>query len=261
MLKAFQEFVDIIKTLRGPNGCPWDKEQTLGSLTPFIIEEAYELVDAIEKQNYQHIKEELGDIFLHVVMLANMADEENQFNIADVINSEKEKMILRHPHVFKNVKVDSISDIWQNWENIKLTEKPKGNSVLAEIPKNLPSLLRAEKIQKKLSRLGFDWDDTTEPIKNLEKEVIEFKNEIFQHEQNQKNIEEELGDILFSIVNIARKLNINAEIALKNSNQKFIDRVKAIENLLKDENKKITDLSLAEFDTYWEKVKKKTNEF
>ncbi|MFA5880221.1 MAG: nucleoside triphosphate pyrophosphohydrolase [Candidatus Margulisiibacteriota bacterium] len=254
-LQIFQAFIDVIKTLRGPNGCPWDKMQTMASLIPFIIEEAYELVEAIEHNDYDHIKEELGDILLHVVMLANMAEETDQFSINDVIELEKAKMIGRHPHVFKDVKVTSISDVWQNWEAIKLKEKPEQKSVLDQIPKSLPSLLQAEKIQKKLSRLGFDWDSPVEPIKKLEEEVAEFKAEVLKQNQDLFAMEEEFGDILFSMVNIARKLNINAEVALKNANQKFIDRIKKIESNLSRENRKLTDLTLNEFDCYWEAVK------
>lgn len=267
-MKVFDEFIKIIKKLRAPDGCPWDQKQTPASLTPHIIEEAYELVEAIEQKDDQHIKEELGDILLHIVMLSNMAEEQNQFTLSDVIESEKAKMILRHPHVFKDTKVNSIQEIWHNWEKIKQTEKSNNpeDSFFQNVPHNLPSLLQAEKIQKKLSRLGFEWDHISGPIEKLFEEITEFKEELLKKEALKKErlsseedhktcLEEELGDILFSIVNIARMLDLNPEMALRKSNQKFCARIKKIENLLKKEKKKLTDLSFQEFDHYWEKVK------
>jgi tetrapyrrole methylase family protein/MazG family protein len=258
-MKIFSEFVEIIKKLRAPGGCPWDRKQTMSSITPHIIEEAYELVDAIKQNDKEKIKDELGDVLLHVVMLANMAEEKQQFSISDVIASEKEKMIIRHPHVFADTKVKSINEVWQNWEKIKHkkeNEKNANASILDNIPPSLPALMAATKIQKKVARVGFDWNDVSGPIKKVYEEIDEIKNIDFSDLSKKDNLKMELGDLLFSIVNICRKMEIDAEEALYLSNNKFINRFKKVEKKAKKLNKNIYDMSLKELDKIWEEIKK-----
>ncbi|MFC1752059.1 nucleoside triphosphate pyrophosphohydrolase [Thermoproteota archaeon] len=259
----FKAFKELIKRLRAPGGCPWDRKQTYQTLTPYIIEEAYELVDAIESKDYQAMCEELGDIFLHVVMISNMAEEEELFNISDVISQVSEKMITRHPHVFADTKVDSIKDVLQNWERIKVTEKQKKEkatqlSLLSDIPVHFPSLLQAHKIQKKVSRVGFDWPDVNGAVEKVHEEVKELE-EVYQaqsaenktHSSDKEKLEEELGDILFSLVNVARKMNIDPELALRKSNRKFIQRFQKLESHAKEQDKEIEQMSIDELDELW----------
>jgi MazG family protein len=181
--------IDIVKRLRAPNGCPWDREQTFQSLTPHIIEEAYELVDAIEKESFSDIKEELGDVLLHVVMLSELAAEKNEFSISDVARQVAEKMIRRHPHVFADTKVDSVADVWKNWDAIKKQEKNQNNLIDA-IPKNLPALMQAALIQKRVSRIGFDWADIQGPIDKIYEELNEVQQQIKENKNDKKRIEE-----------------------------------------------------------------------
>lgn len=251
-MSSFEELIGIVKTLRGPNGCPWDKEQTLQSLTPYILEEAYELVDAIESGSVKDIQEELGDALLHVVMLSNIAEEQQAFNVYDVADHVSKKMIHRHPHVFGDTKVDNVDDVWKNWETLKKEEKDPNLSAMATIPNHLPALLQAHKIQKRASRLGFDWPDQEGAFDKLKEEIQEFL-----ESQTNANKEEEAGDLLFSLVNILRKENINPEEALRKCNKKFIHRFDHMEKSAKAQNKSFEKLSLEEKEALWENAKKK----
>lgn len=251
-----QELLNIIKTLRSPNGCPWDKEQTFQSLTPYIIEEAYELVDAMEATqtgHYDNLKEELGDVLLHVVMLAAMAEENQAFDFSAVAKTISEKMIRRHPHVFSDTKVNSVDDVWKNWDAIKKTEH--NQPLLASIPKHLPSLMRAYKIQKKAAKQGFDWPDTQGPFDKIQEEIQEIKAVIASPIPNTDDLTEEMGDLLFSVVNLSRKLGIDPEKALTLCNEKFIKRFNYIEKSIQDENRDWADKTPEELDALWEKAK------
>ena len=226
-MNTIENLANIVKKLRSPEGCPWDKEQTFKSLIPCIIEEAYELVDAIESENINHIKEELGDVLLHVVMLSTIAEENQQFNYDDVANDVGHKMIRRHPHVFGDAQADTVEDVWKHWETIKKTET-SSHSIMDNIPK-LPALLEAQKVQKKAQRAGFDWDDKTGVIDKLNEEIREFTEACALNDRDA--IEDEAGDVLFSIVNVLRKMNINAEDVLRKSNKKFVNRFQKMEEI------------------------------
>ena len=246
-----KELTDLIKTvtiLRGPHGCPWDKEQTFKSLTSCVIEEAYELVEALENETPEHLKEELGDVLLHVVMLSIMAEEKNYFTFQHVAQHVNNKMIHRHPHVFGDKKAKTIEDVWENWEQAKKQEK-KAQSIMDNVPK-LPALSQAQKIQKKAARVGFDWPDKTGPIEKVKEEVAEFEDAFLN--KDAEALAEEAGDILFACVNCLRKAGIDAEEALRQTNKKFMSRFKHMEAL--DEN--FEKLTLPEKEKLWEKAKK-----
>jgi tetrapyrrole methylase family protein/MazG family protein len=255
-MENFLQLVNIIKTLRGPNGCPWDKEQTHLSITNHLIEESYELVEAIKDKNPQHIKEELGDVLLQVLLHSQIADDENHFNIDDVIKDLNEKLIRRHPHVFSDEEASNSSDVEKNWDLIKAKEKKHHaeGSILNSIPKSLPSLFEAYKIGKKANKVGFDWNDKDPCLDKISEEMEELKEAL--ENKNHQEISEELGDVLFSLTNFARHLKINPEEALKNTNQKFRDRFKFIENELAKLNKNWQDYNLDELDQLWDKAKK-----
>ena len=252
-MKKVQELVDIVKKLRSPEGCPWDKEQTFQSLTPCIIEEAYELVDAIESEDFAHIKEELGDVLLHIVMLSNMAEEQEQFDYQAVAEDVGNKMIRRHPHVFGDAKADNVDEVWKNWEAIKKKEKQTA-SIMDKIPK-LPALLEAQKLQKKAKRAGFDWKNTEGAINKLHEELKEFTEAC--ESKNLKEIEDEAGDVIFSVVNILRKLDINAEDVLRKSNKKFVKRFQKMEEISSTSD--FNHLTFEEKVDLWAQAKKKLN--
>ena len=225
-MNSCDKLIEIVEKLRDPNGgCPWDLKQTHKSLIANFIEEIYEAVEAIENQNYENLKEELGDILLHIIMQAQIAKEEELFSIEDVIENISRKLIERHPHVFGKVKVKDVKEVSENWENIKLSEK-KRDSVLDGIPHSMPALIVAHRIQEKAASIGFDWNHEKYAIDKLFEEIDEFKK---AYEENDKiEMEKELGDILFSVVNIARKLNIDAESSLRLTIKKFENRFKKV---------------------------------
>ncbi|MCP4049931.1 MAG: nucleoside triphosphate pyrophosphohydrolase [bacterium] len=237
-----------------PDGCPWDREQTCKSITPFIIEEAYELVEAINNNSYENIKEELGDVLLHVVMLSVMAEEESHFFIEDVINNVTDKMIRRHPHVFSKDRIDTAEGVRKNWEKIKKEEKKE--HLMDSIPGSLPALMQAELIQSRVSRAGFDWNDIQGPLDKIVEEIEEVKQEIKQKNKNKEKIKEEFGDVLFSLVNFARKAEINPEEALKMSNKKFISRFKKVEELCEEKGVSVAGMGLDKLEELWQKAKK-----
>ncbi len=250
-----KELVNVIKKLRSPEGCPWDKKQTPKSLIPQLLEEVYELVDAIYENDKEKIKEELGDVLLHIVFQSVFAEEKKDFTMDDVIKEIVEKIIRRHPHVFGNKKINSIEELNITWEKIKANEKGKENRGLLDgIPKSLPALMYAYKITKKVQKVGFDWPDVANLYEKLEEEFSEFEQALIN--KDIENIEEEFGDILFMLVNLARKLNINPEEALMKTNKKFIKRFKFIEENLKKENLNFEDVNLEYMDNLWEKAKK-----
>ncbi|HHT37143.1 MAG: nucleoside triphosphate pyrophosphohydrolase [Candidatus Wallacebacter cryptica] len=248
--------IEIMAQLRSEEGCPWDREQTHQSLTRYLIEEAYEVIDAIEEQDDQALAEELGDVLLQVVFHAQIGAEDGRFTMDDVLNAVCEKMIRRHPHVFADTEVHSVKDVLSNWEAIKRKEKANQDreSLLDGIPRHLPALLRAEKVQSKASKVGFDWDDISGTFAKLEEEIEEFKQAAASGNQDQ--ITAEMGDLFFSLVNICRFLNINPEQALNLTTDKFIRRFQYIEKEAARENRELNTMSLAEMDQLWEKAKK-----
>ena len=251
--KKFKELVDIVKTLRGPFGCPWDKEQTLYSLKANIVEEVYELIDALDTKDIENIKEELGDLLLHVIFHSILAEEEGLFTLQAVIENIKEKLIKRHPHVFGDLKVKDSAEVLKNWEKLKKIEKNNRKSILDSIPKSLPSIEKALKLQKRTKAVGFDFANIDDALDKVEEEIKELKYSIKC--EDKELIGEELGDLLFSIINIARLLNINPDEALRGANQKFINRIKFIEKKLTLSNKSIENTSLDELNNLWEKSK------
>ncbi len=249
----FEELIRIVERLRGPDGCPWDKEQTSSSLISYLLEETYEVIEAIDEKNWDGLKEEIGDLMLHMVFQATIAKEDELFDISESLKNINEKLIRRHPHVFdkKNLVKDSIKP---NWELEKHKEK-KRNSRLDGVPQNLPGLIRAQRIQEKASYVGFDFQKEEEIWNKILEELEELKDA--QQNNNKDEILEEIGDAIFSLTNLARFLGVSADDALRKSNNKFISRFKKIENELKGKGKKIEESSLNEMDQIWNAIKKK----
>ncbi|WP_459212894.1 nucleoside triphosphate pyrophosphohydrolase [Aquimarina rhabdastrellae] len=249
-LKAFDRLLTIMDELR--EQCPWDKKQTLQSLRHLTIEETYELGDAILDNDINEIKKELGDILLHIVFYSKIGSETGDFDIADVANTICDKLIHRHPHVYGDIKVASEEDVKQNWENLKLKEGNK--SVLQGVPKSLPALVKANRIQDKVAAVGFDWEEPYQVFNKVKEELEELQDEV---ENNDKDkIEAEFGDVLFSMINYARFLNVNPENALERTNKKFIKRFQYIEQKARENNTKIDKMSLDELNVYWDEAKK-----
>ena len=254
--KDFNDLVSIIDTLRGEDGCSWDKEQTHESMRNQLIEECYEVIDAINNDDIDGIIEELGDVLLHVVFHASIGNDDGYFNITDVIESICKKMIYRHPHVFKNKEQITSEEVLSNWDELKTKEK-KFNSVTEElkaIAKSLPSLIRADKVQKKAAKVGFDWDKVEDAALKVEEELKEVL-EVYKSD-NKEKIEEEVGDLLFSCVNVARFLKVNEEEALNKTTEKFIKRFSFIEEFALLKGKKLTEMTLEEMDNLWNEAKK-----
>ncbi|EHO12740.1 nucleoside triphosphate pyrophosphohydrolase MazG [Myroides odoratimimus] len=248
-LEAIDRLLTILDELRVK--CPWDKKQTFDSLKNLTVEEMYELVDAITEGDTDEMKKELGDLLMHIVFYAKIGSEQSLFDIKDVADSISDKLIFRHPHIYGDVKVDSEKDVLANWEKLKLKE---GNrSVLAGVPRGLPALIKAYRIQEKASGVGFDWDEASDVWQKVEEEIEEFKVEVKAN--NQDLMEEEFGDILFTLVNYARHKGIDPEKALARSNSKFISRFNIVEELVNKENGSFEDVTLQELDQYWNKAK------
>jgi len=250
-LIAFERLLTIMDELR--DGCPWDRKQTFESLRYLTIEETYELSDAILKGDEIEIKKELGDLMLHLVFYSKIGSEKGSFDITDVLNSICEKLIHRHPHIYSSTVVANDEDVKANWEKIKLTEKGGNKSVLAGVPKSLPAMVKAYRIQEKARGVGFDWENSDQVFEKVEEELMEFKHELSTG--NSKNIEAEFGDLLFSLVNFSRFININPEDALERTNLKFIERFSHIEKQAKVNNRKINELTLVEMEHYWNEYK------
>ncbi|WP_350292312.1 nucleoside triphosphate pyrophosphohydrolase [uncultured Croceitalea sp.] len=249
-LKAFDRLLTIMEELRAQ--CPWDKKQTLQSLRHLTIEETYELGDAILDNDLNEVKKELGDLLLHIVFYAKIGSETNDFDIADVANEICDKLINRHPHIYGDVKVDNEEQVKENWENIKLKEGKK--SVLEGVPNSLPALVKANRIQEKVAGVGFDWEKPEQVFEKLEEELAEFQEEVKINDTDK--MEAEFGDVLFSMVNYARFLEISPENALERTNKKFIKRFKFLEQKAKEMNKSLKEMSLAEMDVFWEQSKR-----
>lgn len=247
---AFERLLNIMDELR--SGCPWDKEQSFESLRILSIEEVYELSEEILNKNPDGIKKELGDLMLHLVFYSKIGEEQNLFDVADVLDSICEKLIRRHPHIFSDTEVENADDVLNNWEKIKMTEGRK--SALSGVPSSLPSLVKAYRIQEKASGIGFDWDNKNQVWGKVVEEIGEFEKEL--HDKNMEKAEEEFGDIFFTLVNYARFLDINPDDALEKTNQKFIKRFKTIEEKAIEMNKDIDKMSLDEMNEIWEKSKK-----
>ena len=249
-LKAFDRLLTIMDELR--EQCPWDQKQTMETLRPLTIEETYELGDAILDADLNEVKEELGDLLLHIVFYSRIGSETNDFDISDVINGICEKLIHRHPHIYSDVKVKDETEVKQNWENLKLKEGKL--SVLQGVPKSLPALVKACRIQEKVAGVGFDWEHSDQVWSKVEEEIGELKEEIVN--KNQDAIEDEFGDVLFSLINYARFLNINPENALERTNKKFIKRFQYLEKKAKGLQKSLSEMNLDEMDVYWDESKK-----
>ena len=249
-MKEFYKLVDIMNKLRGENGCLWDKEQTRESLKATFLEEAYEVLEVMEKGG-EELSGELGDLLLHIVFQAKIAEEKEEFNIEDVARKINEKLIRRHPHIFSDTKIIDTKDIEKNWEEIKKLEKEHKNriSILDGIPKGMPGLLRAEKIQKKVSAYGFDWENIEDVFEKVKEEIQEVAEAV--EEKDKVHIEEEIGDLLFALTNYSRHLGISSTEALRKANEKFERRFRYIEN-----NCDISNTSLEKMENLWDEVKK-----
>ena len=255
-LEAFDRLLTIMDELR--ENCPWDKKQTLESLRHLTIEETYELSDSIIEGDLQEIKKELGDLMLHMVFYSKIAEEKNAFDLADVLNGICDKLVHRHPHIYGDVDVANEEEVKQNWEKLKLKEKGN-NSVLGGVPKSLPALVKAMRIQEKARGVGFDWEEKGQVWAKVEEEMQEFRDEFNVEGDVPINPDlamSEFGDMLFSLINYARFLNINPEEALERTNKKFIKRFKYLESESSKDGKTISEMSLAEMDAYWEEAKK-----
>ena len=248
-MKAFERLLNIMDELR--EKCPWDQKQTIQSLRYLTIEELYELSDAIIDNDMQEVKKELGDILLHIVFYSRIASEKNYFDIEDVINSICEKLIHRHPHIYGDTKVSNEYDVKKNWEKLKLKEGKK--SVLEGVPKSLPALVKAYRIQEKVRGVGFDWDNKKQVWDKVLEEIEELKVEVLNGDQ--KKIESEFGDVIFALTNYSRFINVNPEDAIEKANKKFMKRFKVMEKLLNDEGLNFDQMNLEEMDVYWNKAK------
>ncbi len=250
--EKFEELITIVKRLKAPDGCPWDREQTNASLLPYFLEEAYEVIESVDNENWIELKEELGDILLHVIFQAVLAEENGHFNINDSLDNVNEKLVRRHPHVFGDAKADKAFHAKQNWEAEKHKEKNR-KSRLDGVPKTLPALIRAQRLQQKASYAGFDWDKVEQVWDKIHEEILELKEA--QSNNTKEHIAEEIGDVLFSVVNLARFLDIPAEDALRRTNKKFTDRFSQVEAELKKRGKMVEDSSLEEMDAIWNEAK------
>jgi XTP/dITP diphosphohydrolase len=247
--ESFEKLVRIMDDLR--EKCPWDKKQTIASLRQLTLEETYELADAITENDWKGIKEELGDLLLHIVFYAKIGSEQNQFTLEQVINGISEKLIARHPHIYGNEQVENEEDVKRNWEKLKLKEGKK--SVLSGVPKTLPSLVKAMRLQEKAKQVGFEWENREQVWEKVEEEIAELKEAI--NEKDQRKVEEEFGDVLFSLVNFARFLSIDAENSLEITNKKFINRFTQMEQAALSKGRNLNEMTLEEMDSIWNEIK------
>jgi XTP/dITP diphosphohydrolase len=253
--ELFQQLLDIMDKLR--DGCPWDKKQTFETLRKLTIEETYELGDAILQKNMDEIKKELGDLLLHIVFYAKLGDEQNAFNINDVIEGICNKLVYRHPHVFSDTKVENAGEVMQNWEDLKRKEGTK--SVLAGIPSSLPALVKANRIQEKVRAVGFDWEKKDQIWDKVQEELKELQQEV--KDDNQDDIENEFGDLIFSIINAARLYEVDPESALERTNQKFMNRFKFLEDKTINQGVSLKNMTLEEMNVIWDQAKKSNSTF
>ena len=247
--EAFIRLIEIMDKLRVE--CPWDKKQTIASLRYLTIEEVYELSDAILDENFEEIKKELGDLLLHIVFYSRIASEKKAFDISDVLNTISDKLVHRHPHIYSDVKVKDEKEVKVNWEKLKLKEGKK--SVLEGVPKSLPAIVKAYRIQEKVRGIGFDWQNKNQVWDKVIEEIKELK---FEEKKSSNKIEDEFGDVLFSLVNYSRFINVNPEDALEKTNKKFIRRFQFLEEKIKNDGKELSDLSFDEMNEYWDAAKK-----
>jgi tetrapyrrole methylase family protein/MazG family protein len=259
-MSSFEKLVSIMAQLRSAEGCPWDKEQTHNTLRPYLIEEAYEVLEALDLGDDQSFKEELGDLLLQVVFHAQIATEEDRFTIEDISQHIVDKLIRRHPHVFGEVEANTAGEVLNNWEKIKQQERGnKTESVLNGLPAQLPALLRAHRIQEKVAQVNFDWDQINDVLNKVREEFEELADVVGKKEEDQNKsdrLEEEMGDLLFSLVNVSRHLNITPEDALRRSNQKFIKRFRYIEDILQLNGERLDQASFERLDELWDEAKK-----
>jgi len=264
MSKSFDELIAVMERLRAPGGCPWDHEQTYASLAQYLLEEAYETFDAIQEADKTgdttNLKEELGDLLLQVVFHSTIGKERGDFNIDQVCEGVTQKLILRHPHVFEDAKLHSAQDVLDNWDRLKADERAASgkkektaDSILDDVPVHFPGLLEALKVTKKAAKVGFDWRDADEVFAKIDEEIDELR--IARSDNDADHIEDEIGDLLFAVVNLARKLNVEPETALKRTNRKFRQRFKYIEDKLKARDGNLADSSLEEMDALWNEAK------
>ena len=256
-LNSLSKLIKITDTLMGEDGCPWDKVQTRESLKPYLVEETYEVLDALDANDPEKIKDELGDLLYQILFHSKISSLKGEFNFRDVIDNLSEKMVRRHPHVFQEGELNTPDQVVKQWEEIKRNEKNQANqkSILDNIPKNLPSLLRAQKLQKKAAKEGFDWDQISDVFDKLDEEIVEFKEAVLK--KKSADIQNEIGDIIFVITNIAKCYKIDAEEALRSTNNKFIKRFQYIEQKIKAKGKTLKDSPLEEMERYWQEAKNK----
>jgi tetrapyrrole methylase family protein / MazG family protein len=253
-MSEFEKLKEIIKKLRAPDGCPWDREQTHKSLIPFLFEETNEVTDAILRKDDNHLKEELGDLLLQVMLHAEIQAEKNNFTIDDVIKVLSEKLIRRHPHVFGDKEAKNSSEVLTLWEDIKkLEHKQKHDSILYKVPYNFSPLLRCFKLQKEAAKVGFDWEDFRGPLKKIDEETDELKEAI--NDNNLENIEHEIGDIFFALVNLGKFFNIRSDVAMTKANHRFCKRFNYVEQKVKESGKNFKDFTLSELDKFWDEAK------
>ncbi|HVR42696.1 MAG TPA: nucleoside triphosphate pyrophosphohydrolase [Thermoanaerobaculia bacterium] len=257
--KSFDDLVRLMARLRAPGGCPWDREQTMETLRPFVIEEAYEVTHAIETGDREALREEVGDLLLQAVFISEIAREEGSFDVGDAVTSIHDKLVRRHPHVFADVDAKDAETVLTNWERLKSEERrEKNEGVLSGVPAALPALLKAYRLTEKAARVGFDWQNPEDVFAKLDEEVGELREAIARKDEHQ--IEHELGDVLFTIVNVARKMGIDAEQALQRSNAKFIRRFEHVESRLREEGKSFDRTNLQEMDSFWNEARREDKE-
>jgi tetrapyrrole methylase family protein/MazG family protein len=254
MKRSFDELVRLMTRLRGPDGCPWDRKQTLPDLKPFVIEEAYEVVDAIDQNDRDALREELGDMLLEAVFVAEITREEGSFDIYDSITAIHDKLVRRHPHVFGDVIAGDAEEVLVNWEKLKQEErKAENKSLLSGVPRSLPALLKASRLTEKASRVGFDWRRTEDVLEKLDEELAEFREAVASGDA--VRMQDELGDILFTIANVARKAELNPEEALQSTNRKFTSRFAWMEQHVRERGQNLDQLTLEEMDRLWDEAK------
>ncbi|MEM6822501.1 MAG: nucleoside triphosphate pyrophosphohydrolase [Verrucomicrobiota bacterium] len=255
-MESIDELRSIVAKLRSPEGCPWDQEQTHESIRSQLLEECYEVLEAIDEKDDSMLCEELGDVLLHIVFHAQLAEERNAFELDQVIGKICEKLIRRHPHVFGNDSCTDANEVLQKWDELKKKEKPERESTLDGVPPNLPALMQAQEIQKKASKVGFDWSDPKDVIKKAREELSELESAIESSVSD--DIREELGDVLFSFVNLARHLKVDAEQACRDTNRKFNNRFRYVEKQIKQQGKLMSEASLEEMEAFWQEAKTQT---
>jgi len=252
--RSFDELVQLMTTLRGPDGCPWDRKQTLPDLKPFVIEEAYEAVDAIDRNDRPALMEEIGDVLLEAVFMAEITREEGSFDIYDSIGAIHDKLVRRHPHVFADAVAKDAEQVLLNWEKLKSEErKAENKSVLSGVPRSMPALLKAARLTEKAARVGFDWRRTDDVFDKLDEEIGELREAVASGDA--AKVEEEIGDLLFTIANIARKVNASPEEALQSTNRKFMRRFESMEKQVHERGQNLDQLSLEEMDRLWDEAK------